>query len=1073
MLRTTNHIKNTRGFALVATLSLMILLTVLAIGLLSLSSVSLRAASAGSAKAEAMANARLALQLAISGLQRELGPDQRINAYAELTNPSVDPSRALWLGVWDSWPSAQKSRPSPVFRSWLVSGDPDQLNNPDTSSSTGKTVNFANPNSTQPISVPLQPLPKGGLAYWVSDENSKAQLGPAFDPDSENLAEHLGRWQSPPAAGHQTLPNLSAIERDDPRLDQLISSKTVDMLVANPGSSPDEVSHSVWAEGLATNVRDGGFRDDLSLFLNDPASANAENALYESSSRRGGINFKELYAFQNVWTKLSYGGSFSHQDGKPLNSGVPTLAGPADRIAATKDPYFNYMRPLVLRGSWHVSAMTRQTNDKPAQYELFLVVEPVVTLWNPYDVNLVMRPGGHLTVRCWGLPYNFDITVGTTRRTITYNSISGNAIAMEIGQSENVVMRPGEVQIFSRGQGATTSVNRAGRFEGKPGWVGTGGFAVTTGMKMTGNQPISVGLKVSSDRGAGSFGLIEFLQYVGSDSDNNAAINWNGGLAIDRSGWAGVVRATDFPNGMFKDVPPVRFGSATEILEDRKQPLALFSYRAQTETGGFSSGGRYLSRLSPAAGGFDHQTADANTLFSLPYEPVMEPLTGGLDRSFDVLDGKGFFGASYRADLGQRHIVTRSIPREPPLSLAAFQHASANGVKNWIYGSSALYHDRILQPSVSHAIGNSFASPAISPEDTQGRFNGMDAVDHSWLANDALWDRWFVSSLATRGSPYHSGDQKGSAANLFDRFTGKGGKPGSLPNQHFLYAGADPAKDANIMFPGGSAAPDAYRRIASLLRIRGAFNVNSTDRDAWRAFFSSTAKLRIPVDSAIDRNSTWKDSRNAIAALLVPAGGAIEDDDLDDPSDPDQWLGFRDLTDTELSDLADAMVEEVQTRGPFLSISDFVNRRVGSDTDLAAKGALQAALDKTVNLPLETGPRASGAAAGAAFPAAEIGSKMTHVPGHVKQADVLTSLGSLVQVRGDTFTIRAYGEARDTSGKVTASASCEAVVRREAGWVDPVDDPLTMPANLTSPSNQIFGRGFKLISFRWLNADKT
>lgn len=1065
------------GFALVVTLSLMILLTVIAVGLLTLSSISLRTASQGQAAAEARANARLALMLAIGQLQAELGPDQRINAPADLAGPALSGGRQKWVGTWESWPASATNRPDPQFRRWLISGHPDKLGNPSFPSDASNLVSLMRVKNSDLMAAPKVTLPKGGFAYAVSDEQSKARLGPSLpSADREDLADHLIRYQTPPAS-HNLLPGLQEVTRDEALLGNLVSGMTVDLL---PGSqsklADDTTSSTVWSEGLLTDVRNGGFRKDLSLNFHKPESGDPATVLYRQGARRG-INFRELRTFHEVSSRLTYDASrFPHSDGGRLNSKVPVMVGKPVQADAATDPNFAYLRPVMIRAAWHISAFSRKegTATNPS-YRLFIVLEPIIWLWNPFDVNLVMQPGGHLTVRCWGLPYDVNIKAGSTNRTVHFNNIrppssGGNNtnIAMEIGQTTPVVMRPGEVLIFSRGRQATTPTDKFDRFEGKLGWSTTGGFSLNTGVVVNGASPVTLSLKPSTTRGATQWGLIEFLSYVGTDSANQY---WNGGLMIDRSGFGSAVTAKDFPKAMFNEVPDRTFSSAANLTEP--QPVAVFSYLARTEREGALKS-RYLARLNPGAMGFDHQATDANSLQSLPYEPFMQALSGGLDRSFDFNEGKGFFGASYKADNGQSHLVTHSIPRERPITLGAFQHAIANGVEKWNFTGPGAgdFHDRILQPSVTQAIGNSFAPPSIAPDKTSGTFNGMPAADHSWLANDALWDQWFVSSLAARNAPHH-GSETATARSLFEGLVGKNGPSLPLPNRHYLYAGQDPEADVAELFNSATPKDDAHLKVASLLRIHGAFNINSTDPAAWLAMFRSTQGLQVPVEPSDGTTSRWETAENPLAGLLVPKGSGVESSDLADPSSQDQWTGYRDPSDDELQELANAMVAEVRKRGPFLSLADFVNRRLVSDPELASRGALQAALDRSINKILESGNRSSGGGmAGVAFAGADFGSLMTHVPGHVKQGDILTTLGSKLSPRSDTFTIRAYGEARSATGTLLASARCEAVIQRSADYIDAADMRDILPASLTREANKRFGRQFTIRAFRWLSQNE-
>ncbi|MGC4016461.1 MAG: hypothetical protein QM755_18360 [Luteolibacter sp.] len=88
----------------------------------------------------------------------------------------------------------------------------------------------------------------------------------------------------------------------------------------------------------------------------------------------------------------------------------------------------------------------------------------------------------------------------------------------------------------------------------------------------------------------------------------------------------------------------------------------------------------------------------------------------------------------------------------------------------------------------------------------------------------------------------------------------------------------------------------------------------------------------------------------------------------------------------------------------------------------------------------------------------------------MKQGDLLTPLGPLITVRGDTFTIRTYGEVRGKTNEIVAKVYCEAVVQRIPDYIDPADAPPL--ANPTSLVNKTFGRRFEVISFRYLNREE-
>jgi hypothetical protein len=247
--------------------------------------------------------------------------------------------------------------------------------------------------------------------------------------------------------------------------------------------------------------------------------------------------------------------------------------------------------------------------------------------------------------------------------------------------------------------------------------------------------------------------------------------------------------------------------------------------------------------------------------------------------------------------------------------------------------------------------------------------------------------------------------------------------------------------------------------------VDGAFNVNSTRVEAWKALLGST------------RRTGFGSGENVpFPRILNPPGDAWKNGD---PAFGDSvWDGYRELTPAEIDRLARAIVDQVKLRGPFLSLADFINRRLAED-ETGRMGALQAAIESaglnstlTANYPLDNtsplpdyGHPDNIADATRMEQTLKPASKAWGAPSYLTQADVLQVLGPALAARSDTFVIRAYGDSVDASGNVLSRAWCEAVVQRTPQPLDPDESGLN--PKLAEGSID-FGRCFVITSFRWL-----
>ncbi len=448
------------------------------------------------------------------------------------------------------------------------------------------------------------------------------------------------------------------------------------------------------------------------------------------------------------------------------------------------------------------------------------------------------------------------------------------------------------------------------------------------------------------------------------------------------------------------------------------------------------------------------------------------------------------------------------------ISLADFQHVDISGVA-WhpgnIFGNSWVPFNLLGRDCYAGFYSYTAGGPSTSyfkilaitnpTGDTENR-----VYDSSFMANEALWDRFFLSGSETSSAL--------SADLLANR--------DSLPNGRLQFRKSNGANYSSL-----ASASDKYDRGAAFLINDGAFNINSASIEAWKAILSSRLGLKI-------NNVTANEEEAVFARMLNPGvgNGTFFEPPSNQPSGElaGAYTGARTLSANEVQVLAEEIVKQVKQRGPFTSVSDFVNRRLTTEisgppfneTDTSRTGfmgALQAAIDEAsdrlrlsgtggINSRFyDSGVRGSyfepekiqvlpggnvgqitdvdvsdSNLRGAVVPRlAMLGRDWYYsaagVPGFITQADILQAIGPLLTARSDTFRIRSYGEVKNPrTGKIESRAWCEAIVQRVP---DPMkanpsaDDTIwpERPAASSNPANAA-GRKFKILAFRWLTPEE-
>lgn len=791
-----------------------------------------------------------------------------------------------------------------------------------------------------------------------------------------------------------------------------------------------------------------------------------------------------------------------------------------------------------------------------------LCFDPIITIHNPYNVPLEFYGLGALWTKFY--PFKFRLNrldtdeegrvrnwpgTDSSQLTFTFAEIMGQnagdwrlisrvfAGTKDVNQppSGSIRMEPGEVKAFfpasstkaNQGLRNGTMVLSLGDFEFEEksaAAMGLGGFFNLDISRVSANETLMFTVDVGPFEGNESnahYNDIDMLTFYlhypeGSEGRNLATVGgvqrvWGKSSAdVADIGDENLMQVISFrryftqDGGWMDNIAGQTFTqdlASTGVVNVEKNYFAMIDVRNQS------------SDQTPLVGPFatnarpwvvDPRSWDANMKernVGVGWKKTLEK--DMLLNPVEFRDKKGFWGDGVTASEGQTNIVLFEIPTAPLVSLGQLQHVECS----------------VLEMEPSYVIGNSY--PHIGFKDDEldkvlvwppvgymkdgvhERISSTQSPqprgDTPFAANVNLFDRYFFSGI-------NVGDANTAQCKDMDEFVRKvfstDPKDNPFPNKRVgLIRDFGDRKEADVK-------KDFYdpEKVSRNLLFDGSFNVNSTSVEAWVAVLSGLRGKLLQVDGKFKemRNTPFARFMALIGRSAGGFGGKVADNDGDDGNG---WRWYSELSDSNIRKLAEAIVDQVRERGPFMSMGDFVNRRLTTE-ETGKAGALQAAIDESkINKDAQSGFNDGGSASNPdskrfpnLFPT-KTKSKKAGVPGYVTQGDILANVGAGLSARSDTFTIRAYGDVFGLDGTPEARAWCEAVVQRVPEFFAPQDDQDEemidsvkfledyrdhqaddLPQqhvldkwgrdDRLSAVNKLFGRRYKVIAFRWLSQNE-
>ena len=790
----------------------------------------------------------------------------------------------------------------------------------------------------------------------------------------------------------------------------------------------DITTHSA---SVLADTASGGLKKDLTAWLSHtgslPAGAPADTDPIIASAD-GGTDF-----MMPDWGIIRSWHSIRNTPGLAIG---PT---PQTQTAQGVYPVITYFRLGIAVSQGEAAEPLR-----PFRVHLF----PTLVLWNPTNTAIEGAYEFCFLIRREGTPgryITFTFTGTGTTKTLDHRLwrlLDGPARTIPYLRFaiESTRIEPGESRVFT-----LRDADDGNEYD--PDTPGTqtlaSAFNVSNSVVISSSAPLTAAERDSPVQWSTVEGteLDMVLRQAGLHAPAPSGSNWN-----------------VFQDGAYQTVQRPGFGNATLMPSPAVNPTAFatqFYWHATARLSGSANTPRWIAQLNARAP-FITTTGAENSLPNFVAGTARG--SGGLSFPDAPLASNGQSVTGSAVNLA----LTEFLPAGIPLfSLAQLQHANLTLLGNqpiYAVGNSlADFHTPSDRTSFSANVTGS--TPALASSITT-------AHDMSYLLNEALWDRYFLSTIP----------DDITAADLGDSTY-------VLPNARMRFHDTSAATPLSQI-----RGRDAFATAAASLMLEGGFNINSTSVDAWSALLAGRNGLLYDPAASAESSTPLAYPYSRFTRPSAKING--------------DWSGYRQLTSDQINRLAHNIVTEIKARGPFRSLADFINRRIqtldtnsGVDDDPALKGTIQAAIDRsdqeTPSLaPINTHPTFNATpvdlanvrpSAVTGIPASDFeklvkggtstdaiySDRSAFAPGYLTQADILTAIGPLLTARSDTFRIRAYGQTKNpATGEVTGRAWCEAIVQRTARYVDdslPETDTPT-PGDL----NDRFGRRFEIVSFRWL-----